>query len=1542
MLKQKVSIFKRFSLLLVAVVMTFLACQLTQNGTTVDSLSFTNLYDSLAQYESVTIVIKAKDGTVMDTIYQGKVDTYAEIEKLRVKGWDGGEILVEIIGFNGGIAVYKVEKNFDGKTDRTNSTSIIFVPGTTLTSNPKDLLVFEGDSLLLPIITISPVNLSNKNLIWKSSNQTFVSISGKYVKGNKVGAADLTVALQVDTTRSFVFKVSVERNTKIPESLALSPETLFVATAGAAEHLSVVASPLSASHAVIWSILDPLIASVDSNGAVIGIKKGITVLKAVSKEKSSIFDTAVVVVSDPVPVEKIRYLKDSTEIFIRGAAEKLLVEVLPAKSNPAVDFIVTDPLKVELKNGSITGLIEGTTFVIVKSKENPLLMDTLSVRVSATQIVDSVRISPRALKLFTGGESGTLIGKVLPNSASSKIQWSSTNSDIASVDASGKVIPRSPGNIKIRAISLADSLKQDSIDVLVKRDPAQMTIGSDTVISVGQILAFLPVVPLQEYGVVVQFKWDLDGNLAWDDSSAAVKSVSYKFDTEKEYNVRFYVRDTEGNETIVAKKVRAVIGPRVNISSPTNNSYSRVASITVTWTVNDTAQILLTTETLKDGPNTITRTVKDAAGTPFSTSVLVTLDSVSPNKPIVKGAALISNAQPTWTWASGGLGGNGTFRFALDIENFATAAEVKDTLYKPSLGLSEGPHTLFVQERDAAGNWSASGRLTTKIDITAPAAPSVKVNPSAVSNNPKPVWSWTGSGSGMGVFQYKVDNTDFSTGATETVELSFTPATNMLAGLRVVYVREKDSSGNWSELGNAQVTLDFTGPTKPVVTGSSPTSTNPNWKWVSGGGGGSGDFRYKLATDPTAADAETRLLEYTLTPVVSGTTYTLFVQERDAAGNWSTSSSLPIKYDLTKPNVAISLPQASGTYITTVNATTLLALSGTASGPNAISKVTFTVDDVGPSPAVLATGGAWSLNVTLPTEKTYVIKVTATDILNNTGEATLSVLRDNTPPPAPTIETNPPASVNTNSATWTWSAVAEATTGSGLNRKFRYSLNGGLSWVETTEFTVTISTLREGNQTFSLQQQDNANYWSASKTSPVMLDTRGPVTNFTAPTTNGQTHTSTTTRNVQIKLTAVDTGVGVKKVDCALTGTTTGIVTTTLAGGTWNATPAFNAGVTTVACTGYDNFNKAGTTVSIDVNINLPKPVISNYSVTPGMVTSKTDFTITYNVTGTTIPESKSIHLSEGNNSILITTEATNAVGEHGTTTVNYWLREAVVFVNGSASGNNDGTSWADAYVKFENAISDPRTTNLLSQVWVSKGIYLGNYYGATSVLPSSTIFYGGFDATSSYPTSVVNRDIANNKTTLQDFNLGISNLGNRLEFNGFEFLDDKIGGTFLTAKIGGTIAINNCRILGIKSYYEIWTIECSVAAINFEMNNDTVSYTPGHGSWGMTFLSVGGKFLAKNSKFTGGGESFQSRILGSNTFSDGLNYSISFEFDHCELNYPLVPDHYITHQFEANNTLASAYFSYCKVKGGKGSLYLSSDSYLYYDDIERHNTTIP
>ena len=57
----------------------------------------------------------------------------------------------------------------------------------------------------------------------------------------------------------------------------------------------------------------------------------------------------------------------------------------------------------------------------------------------------------------------------------------------------------------------------------------------------------------------------------------------------------------------------------------------------------------------------------------------------------------------------------GVYRISFDEGTITGAAEITDLSYTPDTDLSAETYTLYVQERDAYGNWSTSGSFTVEV-----------------------------------------------------------------------------------------------------------------------------------------------------------------------------------------------------------------------------------------------------------------------------------------------------------------------------------------------------------------------------------------------------------------------------------------------------------------------------------------------------------------------------------------------------------------------------------------------------------------------------------------------------------------------------------------------------------------------------------------------------------------------------------------------------------------------------------------------------------
>lgn len=93
----------------------------------------------------------------------------------------------------------------------------------------------------------------------------------------------------------------------------------------------------------------------------------------------------------------------------------------------------------------------------------------------------------------------------------------------------------------------------------------------------------------------------------------------------------------------------------------------------------------------------------------------------------------------------------------------------------------------------------------------------------------------------------------------------------------------------------------------------------------------------------------------------------------------------------------------------------------------------------------------------------------------------------------------------------------------------------------------------------------------------------------------------------------------------------------------------------------------------------------------------------------------------------------------------------AQIFVNQQATGNNDGSSWNDAYIELHDAIQNAPVG---AEIWVAGGTYFPSAIGNTTesfVITNSLSLYGGFAGTE---TTLQDRVLGNNPTILSgDYN---------------------------------------------------------------------------------------------------------------------------------------------------------------------------------------------
>lgn len=475
----------------------------------------------------------------------------------------------------------------------------------------------------------------------------------------------------------------------------------------------------------------------------------------------------------------------------------------------------------------------------------------------------------------------------------------------------------------------------------------------------------------------------------------------------------------------------------------------------------------------------------------------IIFDQVAPNAPQVTGPTLTNSTQPTWNWASGS-GGNGSYRYKLDDSNLNDGTtETSNTSYTPAAPQGDGVHTLYVQEKDAADNWSASGSFTVIIDTLASSPPTV--SGPASTNNLTPTWTWI-SGGGSGQYQVKLDGdiVDGCPGALPwTTATSYTPGSALTSNqTHTLYIREKDAAGNCSGRNSFIVNVDTTPPGLPLNNGSTSSPTNnqkPTWTWQSNTTTpGSGTFRFRLDNSDLSTGATTgAITSYTpVSNLVEGL-HTLYIQEIDAAGNWSGIASLAITVDSVLPTGTIAINGSST--LTNINTVTLtLTCSDTTSG---CSQMKFSNNGTLWSPYVAnaASSPSWDLRNTAyggtAADGSKTVYARYKDVAGNESSVTISavITLDTTAPGQTNISGTTPT--NNTKPTWTW------TTGGSGSGNYLYSLDDvGMSTPTATMATsfTPATPLTAGNHTLYVKERDDAGNWSIPSSFLVNIDLTPP------------------------------------------------------------------------------------------------------------------------------------------------------------------------------------------------------------------------------------------------------------------------------------------------------------------------------------------------------------------------------------------------------------------------------------------------------------------
>ena len=220
--------------------------------------------------------------------------------------------------------------------------------------------------------------------------------------------------------------------------VSISKSTLPL-TEGDSETLTATVSPSNATNkAVNWSSSDAGVASV-SDGKVTALKPGTTTITVSTADGGKTATCAVTVEAKKIPVTGVTLDKEETGL-VEGEEVTLVATLAPENATEkTVEWSSSDEKVATVKDGKVTAVAPGTATITVKTVDGSKTA-TCKVTVEKKGIpVNKVTLNKTTQTLEIGSEV-TLVATVSPSNATNKkLTWSSSNSEVATVDQNGKV-----------------------------------------------------------------------------------------------------------------------------------------------------------------------------------------------------------------------------------------------------------------------------------------------------------------------------------------------------------------------------------------------------------------------------------------------------------------------------------------------------------------------------------------------------------------------------------------------------------------------------------------------------------------------------------------------------------------------------------------------------------------------------------------------------------------------------------------------------------------------------------------------------------------------------------------------------------------------------------------------------------------------------------------------------------------------------------------------------------------------------------------------
>ena len=331
---------------------------------------------------------------------------------------------IQVTGLAEGTEEITVKTSDGNKTDTCTITvqnngggNTVAVTGVQLDKSTATMKV--GDTLKLNA-TVAPDNATNKNVSWRSSDETIATVNNGTITAVKEGTAEITVTTE-DGNKTAKCTVTVQNNgggnTVAVTGVEVDKSTATISVGDTVKVNATVKPDNATNKNVTWKSSDEKVAKVQ-NGTITGIGEGQALITVTTEDGNKTAGVEVVVRGERPPQEEVKVSgvsldKRSATIKVTDTIN-LIATITPENAtNKNVKWKTSDENVAKVENGVVTGIGEGTAMITVITEDGNC-QDSAKITVVKNSDSDDDIYKEKEV-IDTKQKDDTLSPRILPN-----------------------------------------------------------------------------------------------------------------------------------------------------------------------------------------------------------------------------------------------------------------------------------------------------------------------------------------------------------------------------------------------------------------------------------------------------------------------------------------------------------------------------------------------------------------------------------------------------------------------------------------------------------------------------------------------------------------------------------------------------------------------------------------------------------------------------------------------------------------------------------------------------------------------------------------------------------------------------------------------------------------------------------------------------------------------------------------------------------------------------------------------------------------------